>query len=76
MVATLTSKGQITIPVEVRRKLDIHKGDRVSFVYSEGRCEIVAMHHSVRDLKGVLPKPAKRLSLADMDAAIADGARR
>ena len=76
MVATLTSKGQITIPVEVRRKLDIHKGDRVSFVCMDDRCEIVAMHNSVRDLKGVLPKPAKRLSLEDMDAAIAEGARR
>jgi AbrB family looped-hinge helix DNA binding protein len=32
MVATLTSEGQITIPVAIRQKLDIRKGDRVSFV--------------------------------------------
>ena len=76
MVATLTSKGQITIPVEVRHKLDIHKGDRLSFVCMDDRCEIMVMHNSVRDLKGVLPKAAKRLSLEDMDAAIANGARR
>ena len=76
MVATLTSKGQITIPIEVRRKLDIHKGDRISFVCLEDRCEIMPMHSSIRDLKGVLPKPAKRLSLEEMDAAIANGARR
>lgn len=75
MVATLTSKGQITIPVAIRHKLDIHKGDRVSFVCTEDRCEIMVMHNSVRDLKGMLPKPARRLSLEDMDVAIAKGAR-
>ena len=31
-IAKLTSKGQITIPVDVRRKLDLHKGSRVLFV--------------------------------------------
>lgn len=76
MVATLTSKGQITIPVAIREKLDIRIGDRVSFVCTDGRCEMMVMHNSVRDLKGVLPKPARRLSLEEMDAAIAKGARR
>ena len=30
--ATVSSKGQITIPVEVRRKLNLKPGDRVDFV--------------------------------------------
>lgn len=33
--ATVTSKGQITIPVEIRTKLDLQTGDRVDFVIDE-----------------------------------------
>ncbi len=35
-VATMTSKGQITIPVEVRKRLGLGKGDRVEFTLEEG----------------------------------------
>ncbi len=33
----VTRKGQITIPIEMRRDLGIHEGDRVEFVHSEGK---------------------------------------
>ncbi|MCL2663248.1 MAG: AbrB/MazE/SpoVT family DNA-binding domain-containing protein [Oscillospiraceae bacterium] len=32
-VAKVTSKGQITIPISIRRKLEINEGDKVLFVY-------------------------------------------
>jgi AbrB family looped-hinge helix DNA binding protein len=35
-IATLTSKGQITIPVEVRKKLRLRPGDRIDFILEEG----------------------------------------
>ena len=36
-VAKVTSKGQITIPISIRRRLDINEGDKVLFIYkSEG----------------------------------------
>ncbi len=51
--ATLTTKGQITIPVDVRRALNVEPGDRVEFVQIEpGRFEVIAATRSVRELKG------------------------
>jgi AbrB family looped-hinge helix DNA binding protein len=35
-VATMTSKGQITIPVEVRKRLGLDQGDRVEFTLEDG----------------------------------------
>jgi antitoxin PrlF len=35
--ATVTSKGQITIPKDVRARLGLHKGDRVEFVVEDDR---------------------------------------
>lgn len=70
--ATMTTKGQITIPVEVRRALNVEAGDRVEFVQIEpGRFEVVAATRSVRELKGRFGKPSQAVSIDDMNAAIA-----
>jgi antitoxin PrlF len=71
-VATITSKGQITIPLEVRMRLQVETGDRVEFVeVAPGRFEIVAANRSVRDLKGMFGKPRRRVSIDEMNVAIA-----
>ena len=36
-LAKITSKGQITIPIYVRRKLGVNEGDKLLFVEEEGR---------------------------------------
>jgi len=70
--ATITSKGQITIPTDVRRALDVDAGDRVEFVEIEpGQFLFVAANRSVTELKGLFGKPAKAVSIEDMNAAIA-----
>ena len=70
--ATLTSKGQITIPVEVRNDLKVDAGDRVEFIQvAPGRYEFVAATRSVTELKGMFGKPAKAVSVEDMNKAIA-----
>ncbi len=70
--ATLTSKGQITIPAQVRRSLNVEAGDRVEFVeVAPGRFEVVAATGSVRELKGMLGKPKRPVSVDDMNRAIA-----
>ena len=35
--STISSKGQITVPIEVRHRLGLKHGDRVEFVFEEGR---------------------------------------
>ena len=36
-VSTISSKGQITLPVEVRSRLGVRSGDKVEFVVEEGK---------------------------------------
>ena len=70
--ATLTSKGQITIPAIVRATLGIEAGDRVEFVQVEpGRFELVAATQSVTALKGLVRKPASPVTIGAMNKAIA-----
>lgn len=72
--ATLTSKGQITIPIQVRNDLKVDAGGRVEFVQiGEGRYEFVAATHSVQELKGMFGKRSKSISIDDMNKAIARG---
>ena len=69
--ATLTSKGQITVPRDVRQRLGLDSGDRVEFVEIEpGVFAIKPVIDDVRSLKGLLKKPAKPVSVEAMNAAI------
>jgi antitoxin PrlF len=70
--ATLTSKGQITIPAIVRAALGVEAGDRVEFVeVGPGHFELVAATQSVTALKGMVRKPAKPITIEAMNEAIA-----
>jgi antitoxin PrlF len=70
--ATVTSKGQITIPAPVRASLGLGAGDRIEFIELEnGQFAIVAAVHSVQNLKGLIRKPASAVSIDDMNTAIA-----
>lgn len=73
--AKVTSKGQITIPVDVRTRLGLRTGTRISFVPTPaGGFEIHPEARSVRELKGVVPRPPRPVSVEDMNAAVADAA--
>lgn len=70
--AIITSKGQITIPKSVRERLGVDAGDRVEFVESaSGVFTVIAATRDVKELKGVVPKPARPVSVEDMSRAIA-----
>jgi len=69
--ATLTSKGQITIPKEVRERLGVGAGDRLEFVEEqEGVYKVVAATKDVRSLKGLVPKPRRAISVEEMNRAV------
>lgn len=73
MLATLTSKGQVTIPKQARDTLNLDAGDRVEFIIDDdGRLFILPVTRSIKTLKGMLPKPASPVSLEAMDEAIAN----
>jgi len=69
--ATVTSKGQITIPKEVREELGLRVGDRVAFrVLEDGRAIVEPETIDLRELKGALKPKRTGVTLADMEAAI------
>ena len=74
--ATLTSKGQLTLPKDVRAAMGVGPGDRVDFIRMEdGNFAVLPATHSVKSLKGIIAQPKTSVSLSDMDKAIARGAK-
>lgn len=75
-VATLTVKGQLTLPKDVRQALGVGPGDQVNFVRMEdGNFAVMPAALPVKRLKGIVRKPARPVSLEAMDKAIAAGAK-
>jgi antitoxin PrlF len=70
--ATLTSKGQITIPASVRAELGLDTGSRVEFVkMADGQYAMVPATLPVQALKGMFPKRDIAVTLEQMNRAIA-----
>jgi len=70
--ATLSVKGQISLPAEVRRRLGLSQGSVVRFQLSEDGVRLLPALVDVRSLKGRVAKPAKPVSLQDMASTIAE----
>ena len=72
-IATVTTKGQVTIPKPVREALRLAAGDRVEFVdLGNGRFELIAVTRDVTELRGMLGPAATPVSTAAMDNAVAE----
>ena len=76
--STLTSKGQITIPKEIRDHLGLKPGDRIDFAKDRsGRVSLRPINTDFRSLRGIIKSPLGRpITLKEMDEAIARGAMR
>ena len=73
VTATMTSKGQLTIPKAVRDSLRLHTGDRVAFVvHGDVEAVLKPVTKSVDEVFGRLYRPAQtRRSIGEMKAAVA-----
>ena len=74
--STLTSKGQTTVPKEIRAALRMSEGVQIDWVVEEGKSTATIKPRTLRaiELAGILGKPPKGggLKVEDMDDAIAD----
>ena len=68
VLAKVTSKGQITIPIEIRKKLGIKNGDKILFVEESGRVYMMnSSMDALREAQRSFAGEAERLGLKDDD---------
>jgi AbrB family looped-hinge helix DNA binding protein len=73
--ATMTSKGQVTIPKEVRDALRLETGHRIAFqVREDGIVEMRPENVDLMSLRGIFKSSVKGVTLKDMNEAIRRGA--
>jgi len=72
--ATLTSKGQLTLPKAIREQVGAQTGDRLDVSVSEdGTIHLRRMGGTIRELGGILRRPGQRpVSIREMDESIAE----
>lgn len=71
-LAKVTSKGQVTIPVEIRRKLGIKNGDKVLFIEESGRVYMMnSSMDALREAQRAFAGEAERVGIKDDDDVMA-----
>jgi AbrB family looped-hinge helix DNA binding protein len=70
--ARVSSKGQVVIPSDVRRRLGLVQGSVLRFVFDADGVRLLPAPGDVRRLKGRLARPAQPVSIDDMNRAIAE----
>lgn len=65
----VTSKGQVTVPQEVRHRLGVRAGGRLRFIMEDDRIVLQRPNESIDDLVGILGKPPRRLTLEQIAEA-------
>ena len=73
--SSVTTKGQVTIPIELREKLGIKPGDRVGFVDEGDRLVLHRQETAIEAVFGVV-KASKGVTLKQMEATITTGRSR
>lgn len=65
-LAKVTSKGQVTIPIEIRKKLGIKNGDKILFVEEAGKIYVLnSSMDALREAQKAFAGEAERLGLND-----------
>ena len=66
----MTSRGQITIPAEIRDKLNLSSGNKLEFILQDDQIIMLPINKSIKGLKGLLPKPDNILTCDKMNDII------
>ncbi len=74
--ATITTKGQVTIPKEIRDYLNLDTGSKVDFVIDEnGIVKLIPLNVSIQNLSGILHRKGMiAATLAEIEQSISEGA--
>lgn len=74
--ATLTTKGQVTIPKKIRDYLKLDAGSKVDFVIDfDGQVKVIPLNFPAKALSGILHRPEMRAAtIEEMEEAIMEGA--
>ena len=73
VTATMSSKGQVTIPVAVRRKLRLHAGSKVDFIENKaGELVLKPRTGDIRALYGIVKYDGPPITIDEMDEALLD----
>jgi len=71
-LAKLTSKGQITIPIDIHRKLGIKEGDKILFIEEAGRIYILnSSMETLKEAQAAFSGEAERVGLKNEDDVVA-----
>lgn len=69
--ATMTSKGQVTVPQKIRERLRLREGQRLQFTIEDGgRVVITPVFTRLSELAGILPRPKHTVTIEEMDEGI------
>lgn len=71
-VAKITSRGQITIPIDIRKKLGVREGDKVIFFENQGQMVVAnAAKIAFANMRAAFAGEAERLGLKDEQDVVA-----
>ena len=70
-IQSTSAKGQVTIPIAIRRKLGIEEGTKVRFVERDGQVVLEKVDLSLASLCGMFTA-TRSVSLEEMDRAVGD----
>ncbi|MHB1947832.1 MAG: AbrB/MazE/SpoVT family DNA-binding domain-containing protein [Gammaproteobacteria bacterium] len=68
-LSALTSKGQVTIPAEIRKALQLRTGDKIGFLLEDGHVILFKKIDNIEAAFGIC-KPKRKASLKDIENAI------
>jgi AbrB family looped-hinge helix DNA binding protein len=70
-LATMTTKGQVTIPKDIRKQLHLNSGDKIEIVIStKGEAIMRPLSAKVDDIFGILQTNRKAVSVEDMNSVL------